>query len=180
MSDSTTLTLPVHENHFISFSSDNIQSPNVQTWCSSAANFILFPTKHFFIHDSVLQLIQMYCVNNFTKDEDCGFFFYFSFVNECKMKNHLRSHDESVTWSSLRALCESQQPAVIGSSLARGDRAGHWFTRTPRYLKGHRSDRAGAGLSCWRRIEKDTGFVDLRSAACPEPYRTGEMSRSWV
>lgn len=45
-------------------------------------------------------------------------------------KNRLCSQGESVNWSSLGAVCKSQQPAAISSSLARGDGAVQWLTQT--------------------------------------------------
>lgn len=86
----------------------------------------------------------MYCSNIFTQNEDC-----FLFVNECKMKIPPCSHGGSVNWSSLgvEALCKSQQPAVISSSLAWGDRAVQWLTQTAQYLRGHGSHLVRAGLA---------------------------------
>lgn len=49
--------------------------------------------------------------------------FFFSFVNECKMRFCLCSQGKSVSWSSLEAVCKSQQRAVISPSLALGDMA---------------------------------------------------------
>lgn len=53
--------------------------------------FILSPTtaeisfcKELFINESVPRLIQMYCRNNFTKDEDCVLFPFFFFSFFCK------------------------------------------------------------------------------------------------
>ncbi len=125
----------------------------------------------------------MYCSNNFTKNEDCVFcLFFFSFVNECKMKNRWCSQVESVNWSLLGAVCKSQQPAAISSSLARGDRAVQWLTQTAQSQNSHRS-----GIKCnswfvllkmyWERHW--TCKEDVRSATCPEPHKPWSFSAWW-